>query len=452
MTRQGRVLTAPCRINGVRMKHNEAIEYYHSLEKFGINPGLERINALCDALGNPQDKPRFVHIAGTNGKGSTAAMLSRILMASGCKTGLYTSPYVIDFRERMQIDGVMITEDKLASVTDKVKTAVTRLESVDIQPTEFEAITAAAFYYFAARDCDIVVLETGLGGRFDATNLIKTPLVSVITSISKDHMAVLGDTIEKIAKEKCGIVKRGGVTVTFPEQDPVALGVIEKAALKMKNRLLVPSIEKIQLIHEDIYGSTASIDGLEIRVPFMGRHMALNAAMAVEAAKALKIYRNIEINDNHIVNGIETASMPARMEIIRTKPLTILDGGHNEGCAAVLAQAIETHLRGRRIIAVCAMMADKDYESYLRQVAGKFDTFIATQPAVPRALKAHRLADAAANFCHNVRVIEDPYEAYRRANDITGKEDVIIICGSFYLASELRTKREFIKNDHNSLS
>lgn len=419
------------------MTYEDAVLYIHSLEKFGINPGLERISALCDALGNPQDKLKFIHVAGTNGKGSTSTMLSEILQSAGYKTGLFTSPYVIDFYERMQIDGKMISHTDLADIVTELEQVISALCKKGIQATEFEAITAAAFLYFVRSTCDIVVLEVGLGGRFDATNIIKTSLVNVITSISMDHTAILGDTIEKIAFEKSGIIKQSGVTVCYPEQPAEVLGVISDIAKQRNNELVVPLVKDIKLIDESIYGTNSVIDELKLFVPFMGQHMLMNASVAVATARVLS-RKGYAIGDENIVHGIGASKMPARMEIISKEPLTILDGGHNEGCANALANVVRSFLKGRRIIAVCGMMADKDYKKYLSITAPLFETLIATRPALPRALDAHTLAETAKKYCENSYIIEDSSEALMKSISLADKDDVIIICGSFYLASELR--------------
>jgi len=425
------------KIEVFRLNYDESIAYIHSLEKFGINPGLERISALCDSLGNPQDSLQFIHVAGTNGKGSTSTMLSGIMQAAGYKTGLFTSPYVVDFCERIQIDGKMISHDELAEIVSETEPIIMRLAANGVQPTEFEAVTAAALLYFARKSCKIVVLEVGLGGRFDATNIIKTPLVSVITSISMDHMAVLGDTIEKIAMEKCGIIKQNGITVSYPEQSVEALAVIIETAKQRNNQLFIPSVKDIRIIDEGLYGTKAAFDGLEVFVPFMGEHMVLNASVAVETARLLA-QNGLAVSDENIADGIAAAKMPVRMEIVKKEPLIIMDGGHNEGCANALAACIEKHLKGRQITAVCGMMSDKDYDTYLKITAPLFKTFIAAKPAISRALNAETLSETAKKYCKNCMVIENPQEALQKALDLSGKGDVIIICGSFYLAGELR--------------
>lgn len=419
------------------MTYEDAVLYIHSLEKFGINPGLERISALCDALGNPQDKLKFIHVAGTNGKGSTSTMLSEILQSAGYKTGLFTSPYVIDFCERMQIDGKMISHTDLADIVTELEQVISALCKKGIQATEFEAITAAAYLYFSHNKCDVVVLEVGLGGRFDATNIINTSLVNVITSISMDHTAILGDTIEKIAFEKSGIIKQSGVTVCYPEQPAEVLGVISDIATQRNNELVVPLVKDIKLIDESIYGTNSVIDGLKLFVPFMGQHMLMNASVAVATARVLA-RKGYAIGDESIIQGISASKMAARMEIITKEPLTILDGGHNEGCAKALALCISRYLKGRRIIALCGMMADKDYNAYLSITAPNFEIFIATTPLISRALAAQTLAETAKMYCANSFAIENSLQAFKKASALAKKNDVIIICGSFYLASEIR--------------
>lgn len=421
------------------MTYKQALSYIHSLEKFGVNPGLERIAALCNALGNPQDELKFVHIAGTNGKGSTSTMLSGILQAAGYKTGLFTSPYVIDFRERIQINGKMISQKDLTDLVSEAEPAVTKLAAQGIQLTEFEFITAISFLCFARKQCDLVVLEVGLGGRFDSTNIIKNPLVSVITSISMDHTTILGDTIEKIATEKCGIIKQEGQTVSYPKQSTQALKVIREAAVKKNNTLYIPELDSIKIIKESIRGTKAVIEGLTLQIPFMGEHMVYNAAVAVTAIHAIQ-QKGINVSDENIKSGIESTRIPARIEIFGERPLIIFDGGHNIGCARALEAVIKKHLKNRKIIAVCGMMADKDYDAYLQIVAPHFKALIATKPNITRALGAQRLAAAAKKYCEDAVTILNPMDAYNHAKKLTEKDDVLIVCGSFYLASEIRAK------------
>ncbi len=419
------------------MNCNEAIEYIHSLEKFGIKPGMERIRALCNALGNPQDKLKVIHVAGTNGKGSTSTMISNILRKSGYNTGLFISPYVSDFRERIQYNGNMIEKKELAECVEKVKKIIDELSLNGIQPTEFEALTATAFLYFERKNCDFVVLEVGLGGRLDSTNVINAPYVSVITSISFDHTAILGNTIEEIASEKCGIIKFGAETVAYPFQDEKSMKIINETCKKKCNSLRIPDVSALSVGEEKIDGTEVKYKGICYKLPLAGKHMVYNSITAVEAVKSLGRF-NINITDEGIKNGIESSVMPARMELIKKKPVIILDGGHNEGCANALADYIRKHIEGKRIVMVSSMMADKDYESYLKTVLPFAETFIATKADVPRALSSDELMKNASAYCKNCFDITEPEKAVKAAFNITQPEDALIICGSFYLAGEIR--------------
>lgn len=423
--------------SGDKMDCKEAIEYIHSLEKFGINPGLERIKALCEALGNPQKGMKFIHVAGTNGKGSTSTCICAILRKAGYNTGLFISPYVTDFRERIQYNGEMIEPELLAECVSRVKAAIeSDLKPRDIQPTEFEAITAAAFLYFQKKKCDYAVLEVGLGGRFDSTNIIDAPCVAVITSISLDHIAVLGDTIEKIAFEKCGIIKNGSLVVSYPLQDKKALSVIKSACEKEKCVLTVPNAEKISIISESLNGISAEYGDLHFKLKLAGKHMVYNACTAVEAVRAL----NADICNDDIVAALSETVMPARLELIKKEPIILLDGGHNEGCAEAVAAFIKKHLCEKRTVMLSSLMADKDVESYLRLVAPFADEFIATKADVPRALEAKKLACFAEKYCAETKTISDPDNALDYALESVKSGDALVICGSFYLAGEIRNR------------
>ena len=419
------------------MNCNEAIEYIHSLEKFGINPGLERIRALCNLLGNPQKKLKIIHVAGTNGKGSTSTMICNILRKSGYDTGLFISPYVTDFRERIQFNGNMIDKYDLAECVEKVKSAIDVLNEKGINPTEFEALTATAFVYFEMKKCDFVVLEVGLGGRLDSTNVIEAPYATVITSISLDHTAILGDTIEQIAAEKCGIIKFGAETVLYPFQDEKVYPIVEKTCKDKCNELRITDIKKLKITDEKLEGTLAEYDGIEFLLPLAGEHMIYNACTAIEAVRSLSRLA-INISDKAISEGIAISVMPARMELIKKRPVIILDGGHNEGCAKVLSDFINKHLKGKRIIMVSSMMADKDYMSYLSTVAPLADVFISTRVDMLRALPSDELMKSASAFCSNCHDVPIPSKAIIAARNILQDDDVLIVCGSFYLAGDIR--------------
>ncbi len=421
------------------MNCNEAIEYIHSLEKFGINPGFERIEALCHKLGNPQDKLKIIHVAGTNGKGSTSTMISNILKENGYSTGLFISPYVSDFRERIQLNGNMIEENELAECVEKVKSAIKSISEQGIQPTEFEAITAAAFLYFEKKKCDFVVLEVGLGGRLDSTNIIKSSCVSVIMSISLDHTSILGETIDKIASEKAGIIKENGVTVAYPFQDESAIQVIKQTCREKNNSLIIPDVESIKIGKQTIDGTFVNYKNLSFNLLLAGKHMVYNACTAIEAVRSLSSLK-YDISDDAIINGIQASVMPARMELIKKNPIILLDGGHNEGCALALSEFIKKHLSNKKIIMVSSIMADKDYFSYLNIVAPLAEIFIATKADVPRALSSEELKMNAEKFCKEVYSVSTPDCAIDKAISLLKEDYALIVCGSFYLAGEIRKK------------
>jgi len=408
------------------MNYDAALQYIHTLHRFGIKPGLERISALCAALGNPQDSLQYIHVAGTNGKGSTCAMLAEIAMAAGRKTGLYISPYVVDFRERIQVNGEMIPEDDLARLAVKVKSVA---EGLSGPVTEFEFVTALGFAWFAERRCDLVVLEVGMGGRWDATNVIHPPLCGVIMKIAMDHTEVLGDTLAKIAFEKCGIVNSGCPVICTCGQEDEALAVIEEACRERGCPLVIAHERECEISSSSLKGSDCVLAGLPVHVPLIGRHMCQNALAAVKTARALGF------PDEAIQQGIERVNMPARMEVLSAEPLVLLDGGHNPDCARALAAALGEYCPGQRFCFICGMMADKDVPEYLRILRPHTGRFIACAPDHPRAMPADELAALAKRMGYeNVTAATSPEEALRLA------EYPLVICGSFYLASGFITR------------
>ena len=406
------------------MTYTQALQYIHSLERFGIRPGLGRVRLLCAALGNPQERLRCVHVAGTNGKGSTCVMLAGIAQAVGLKTGLYISPYVTDFRERMQIDGEMIPEEDLCRWTQILRNIAGGLPE---PVTEFEFVTALAFAWFSEQRCDVVVLEVGLGGRWDSTNIINPPLCSVITKLSLDHTEILGDTLAKIAAEKCGIIKPGCLVITTCEQPEEALAVIRDSARANAASLTEPKAEECSVLSSSLAGSEAELAGLRVRVPLLGRHMCFNALTAVHAA------RRLGWPDAAIQAGIARAALPARMEVLSRDPLILLDGGHNPDGARALAAALGELCPGTKFCALCGMMADKDAAEYLRILRPHVGKLIAVRPDNPRALPAEALA-ALAREAGFVEVItaDSVEEALREVNY------PLLVCGSLYWAGEIR--------------
>ncbi len=413
------------------MNYEDSVKYIHSLLKFGMNLGLRRISALLNELGNPQEKLEFVHVAGTNGKGTTSTMLSSILCAAGKKTGLFTSPYVFDFCERIQINNKNIPHDDLSLVVEKVKNACDRLSAKGTEPTEFEAITAAAMLYFYEQKCDAVVLEVGLGGRYDSTNIIPCPKAAVITSISLDHTKILGDTVEKIATEKCGIIKNGGTVITTSEQNEKALSVIKDTVKEKNGRLLIGDVSAAEILSEDIFGTEISYNGLTVKIPLVGRHQVENTVGVITAARALGI------SDEFIKKGIESTVIHARMEIISRSPVIMLDGGHNPECAAALENVLVRFADDKSITVLIGMMADKDTKDYLAAILPHCKTAVFTKPSNPRAEDENVLLREGKCFCRDVVSVKDPKDAYKKAESLVKNGDMLLVCGSFYLLSDI---------------
>jgi folylpolyglutamate synthase/dihydrofolate synthase len=421
------------------MTYDEALNQISSLLRFGIKPGLERIEKLLELLGNPQDRLKFVHVAGTNGKGSTCALIASVLRKSGYKTGLFTSPYVTDFCERMQISGEMISPEEVAALTEKTMPFVKQMAEDGETITEFELITAIAMQWFAQNGCDVVVLEVGLGGRLDATNVIKTPLVSVITSISLDHTNILGNTVEQIAREKCGIIKENGITVCYPDQPKRAYEVIRDTAAERKNRFISAKMDSVKVLSMNITGTGLNYNGLLVNLPFIGEHQVKNAVTALAVIEALKT-EGFQIGDHSIEAGFCCASFPARLEVLSRSPLVVIDGAHNPDGTAALAQAIRKYLKGKKIIAVMGMLADKDVTAAIKNLEGLFAQVIALAPDNPRAMSAQELAARWWNVNTGAQPMEDIGAALKKAFELAGEDGAVLVCGSLYLAGEARQR------------
>lgn len=427
------------------MNYEQAVEYIHSLLRFGSKLGLERVRELLDRLGNPEKKLKFIHVAGTNGKGSTVAMCASILQQCGYKTGMYISPFVVDFRERFQINSQMISEEKLTELVYRVKEQIEIMNKNGDEVTEFEMVTALAFLYFAEENCDIVCLEVGLGGRFDATNVIETPLVSVIASISLDHTEILGDTIEKIAFEKAGIIKKDGITVSYPLQSSPATGVLMEVCARENNRLIIPNANAVEIIKSDISGSVFMYGDDEYTVNLIGEHQVYNALTVIEVMKILN-QKGFNISDECIKTGLSETRFPARFELISKKPLTVIDGAHNLDGAISLRHTLE-NLKIDNIVTIIAMMADKDYEQSLSKIASLCKTVFAVSASNPRSLTPEQLALTAKNYCDDVRCCSDHKTALINAANTVSENGMILICGSLYLAGDIRNLAKEIYNN-----
>lgn len=419
------------------MRLEEAVAFYHSLLRFGMKPGLERMKILMELLGNPQDKLSFVHIAGTNGKGSTAVMLSSILVKAGRQTGLYTSPYITDFRERIQINNTLIDAQTLIDATKLVKSAVEKMAEKGEIITEFEAVTAAAFLCFAEKNCRPVVLETGLGGRFDATNIIRSPLVSIITSISLDHTAILGKNIEEIAFEKSGIIKAGGKVIIPSSLPEAAKAVILKKTQQMKADLLEIPVEKIKISDASLSGFTAEFDDLVLKIPFPAKVQAENAGLAAAAARLIG---EGTISEKCIREGIAAAKNPARSELLCENPPILLDGSHNPASTAALADLLARFLPNKKILGLMGWMADKDIDTCLENLLPHFAEVLTVTPSNPRAISANALAEKINAMGKKALPMPSLSEAVGQFFSELPKFDAAVICGSLYLAGDLRNQ------------
>lgn len=419
------------------MDYQQTLDYIHSLNKFGKKAGLNNITRLLSLMGNPQDRLKYVHIAGTNGKGSTTTMIASVLQNAGYKTGKYISPFVIDFRERMQINNEMISQQELIECAAYVKQYADQMTAEGEGPIEFEVVTAIAFEWFARSGCDIVSLEVGLGGRYDSTNVIQSPLASVICSISLDHVEILGDTIDKIAYEKCGIIKEGSVTVCYPDQHPLALAVIKEQAALQGNQLIMGEPSAVELYSTGLEGSRLRYKGLNILLPLPGSHQINNFLNAVETLLYLREAQGYQISDACIEEGIAKVRFPARMELLHSKPTIILDGAHNQSGIDVLCKSLEM-VKDQKISLIIGMLGDKDFSSSLAKLCSMADQIYTVTPPTPRALPAERLAEQLRAIKPAVSAYQSPEAAFAAAISELASEDVLVICGSLYLATDMR--------------
>ncbi len=415
------------------MTYKEALEYIDGTKWFGAEPSLRRIDELLKALGDPQKKLKFVHIAGTNGKGSCAAMVASVLRSAHYCTGLYTSPYLFRFNERIQVNGRQISDDALAAVTAVVKTAAEKMKE---HPTEFELITACAMLHFAAEGCDIVVLETGLGGRFDATNIIGSPECSVIMNIGLDHTAILGDTVDEIAAEKAGIIKPDCPCVLYHQAESVE-NIIREKCRETGSELVITDESAIASEFDSLMGQSFSYKGVPYALSLLGSHQLRNAAAAIETVNVL-IRHGWRIDSGDIEHGLYAVSWPARFELCRNEPDFIVDGGHNPQCAETVVRGMLNYYPDCHRVLLVGMMRDKDYEELCRILGRCADEFVAVEPDSPRALDRETLAQCLHKSGKPVTVCDSIQEAVSIATELAGEDGVVCAAGSLYLAGSVR--------------
>ncbi len=423
------------------MNYEESLEYIHGISWTFCKPGLERISALCEALGHPERALRFVHVAGTNGKGSFCSMLESVLRAAGYRTGLYTSPYIKEFGERMRVMGENIPNDKLAEITSYVRPIADAMED---KPTEFELITAIAFEYFRREGCEIVVLEAGMGGRLDSTNVIREPYLSVITGIALDHTAFLGDTVEKIAAEKAGIIKDGS-PLLFGGEDAAAEAVIRGVADERGSEFYKVDYSKIENLVSDIYGSRFDFGehhGIEIRLA--GLYQPRNAASVLTAVDILRS-RGLDIPEEAVRLGLIEARWPARFEILSSEPLIIFDGAHNPEGITAAVESIKHYFGERKVYLLSGVLRDKDYEYIAGKVAEVASRAFTMTPDNPRALSAEEYAAELAKNKVEALSYPDVRAAFSAAKAAAKQDGAPLVClGSLYTYVDISKLNEEI--------
>ncbi len=416
------------------MTYQEALEKIHSLNKFGSRPGLDRVKRLLSDMGNPQDSTKFIHVAGTNGKGSVCAILSSVLKSAGYKTGLFISPFITDFSERIQINSAPIPHTDLAKLTEYVFSFVEKLNKEDIIITEFEFVTALCFEYFKREKVDLAVLETGLGGLLDCTNVINENLCSVITSISLDHTDILGETLEEIAEQKCGIIK-DNCPVISSEQNENAARVIKNSAIRHNSPLLFSTDIKLTPTKESIDGTTLDFNGTTLELSLIGEHQVQNARTALSALAVLTKDANIKISKQAVKEGFKNAVNPARFEVLSKEPLIILDGAHNSDGMLAFSKAVKKYTPNKRRVLLMGMLSDKDSLTSCKYIEGLFDKVFTVPVSNPRSRSSEDMAAIVKNYIENVEVCQTPLEGLEKAKN---EDAALFICGSLYLAGELR--------------
>lgn len=418
------------------MDFEESVKYITEYPRFKKNPSLDGIKALLSALGNPENRIKTINVAGTNGKGSTVAMLASVLSTAGYKTGRYVSPFVLEFRERMMINGKMIGRKRLAKIMSTVREHADALREQGTVLNAFEVTTAAALLWFAEEECDVVVLEAGIGGRLDATNAVPEPILQIITAVGLDHTAQLGSTVAEIAAEKCGIMRPGCTLLTCPNQNAEAKAVMINKCAELEATFVMGSAGKGKIVAQSAEGTDLLVGKTELAIPFGGEHQINNALTVVSAVDILR-EKGFAISDEQLIEGIAAAKFPARFEVCSKDPLVILDGAHNPHAAAALASGIKKFLPEKRTL-LCGMMADKDCAGVMSTLAPLFERVIAVPVQSPRAISPAELAALAAPYCKSVFTAENAAQALDAALAALKPGEALVVAGSLYLASELR--------------
>ncbi len=417
------------------MNITEALSFIHKTVWLGSKPGLSRTEHLLSLLGNPHKKLRFVHVAGTNGKGSTSACIASILREAGYKTGLYTSPYINVFNERMQIDGKMISDDELCTLCEYIKPFSDSM--TDDPPTEFELITALAMEYFYRNKCDIVVLEVGMGGELDSTNVIDSPEAAVITAIDLDHTSFLGDTVEKVASAKAGIIKNG-TSVALYDCEKTVYDVFENKCSKVGVCLVTAGFDKIENARYSLRFCEFDFGGYkDIRLGLSGSYQPKNASVAITAIELLR-KKGYKIPDKSIYDGLRNVKWQGRFEILGENPIFILDGAHNPHGMRATTSSLVSHFGDRKITFIVGAMADKDVKGMMSMLLPLAESFIALKPDNPRAMSAEDLAKLLRELGAKAESASTVYSGVKSALDKAGKNGIVACLGSLYFSGEIR--------------
>ena len=406
-----------------------------------MNLGLQRIQRLCELMEMPQSKLKVIHIAGTNGKGSTTTFIASVLISQGYKVGIYTSPYLERFTERIKINDTEISEEEIIQLIQEMRPYIDNLQEEGLEhPTEFEIITAGAFKYFYDKEVDFVVMEVGLGGRYDATNVVN-PLLGIITTISYDHVNILGDTLAKIAYEKAGIIKEN-IPVVIYHQEKEAMDVIMKVVEEKKARPYFTDNIHFELISNTLEGIVFNATGDDVysmlKIKLLGEHQIYNALTALKGIEVLKAM-GFKIDKASIYKGFENATWPGRFEVINTNPFIVLDGGHNIQGINAIVSAVEEYFKGKKIKIVCGMLRDKNYEEMVIALTKISEEFITIAPNNPRALTAGELKKIIEKFGKNAEEAENIKAAVRLGMANVKNDEVLLFCGSFFMIGEVRT-------------
>ena len=423
------------------MKYEEAMKYITEVGNFGSNYGLERTYKLLEHLGNPERDLKLIHIAGTNGKGSTTSMITEILMGEGYKVGMYTSPFIEEFEERIQINRNNIPKESLAILMDEIKVAVDKvIEAGYNHPTEFEIITVLMLLYFKKENIDFGVIEVGLGGTLDSTNVIK-PIIQVITSISFDHTNLLGNTLEKIAREKAGIIKKGIPTVIYPQQEEV-LKVIKNKCFEMDSELYIANNENLKFENivnlDKPYQLLKYNNEIDILLPLLGEHKIINLIFAMQAIEDLNNKNIIDISIANIVKSIKNVSWKGRLEVLSNNPYVVIDGAHNIQGIKTLSRNIKKYFKYENLYLILGILADKDVEEMIKIITPMAKKVYSVTPNSIRGELAESLKDEVSKFNKNCKAFDKYEEAYLEALNDASEKDLILASGSLYMIGDMR--------------